>query len=39
MNREKDIFDIKNLEPAIDFKILDKLKGISKIRETIIVDV
>ena len=39
MNREKDTFDIKKLEPTIDCKILDNLKGLSKIREITIVEI
>lgn len=34
MNREKDIFDINNLEDKIDFEILNKLKGLGKLRES-----
>ena len=34
MNREKDLFDIKNLEPTINIDILTKLKNLSKIRKT-----
>lgn len=39
MNREKDIFDIKKLKPTIDYKMLENLKGLSKIREVVILDV
>ena len=34
MNREKDLFDIKNIEPVIDHNILNGLKNLSKIRKT-----
>jgi len=39
MNREKDLFDINNLEKKLDYAILDKLKGLSKIRKTKIIEV
>ena len=39
MNREKDVFDIEKLEPKIDVKKLSKLKGLSKIRKSEIIDV
>lgn len=39
MNREKDIFDVNNLEEKINWRILDKLKGLSKLRITKIVEV
>lgn len=34
MNREKDLFDIRNLEDEIDKEILEHLKGLSKLRKT-----
>ena len=34
MNREKDLFDIRNLEPKIDNEILGHLKGLGKLRKT-----
>lgn len=39
MNREKDLFDIKLLEPTISQNILNKLKGLSKVRKTKILDI
>ncbi len=38
MNREKDLFDIKKLEPIIESNKLDKLNGLSKYRKTAIID-
>lgn len=38
MNRDKDIFDVKNLEDKIDFNILEKLKGLSKLRTSKIIE-
>ena len=34
MNREKDIFDVNNLEDKIDYRILEGLKGLSKLRKS-----
>ena len=39
MNRKKDLFDIELLEPTLNKDILNKLKGISKIRKTTIIDI
>lgn len=39
MNREKDFYDIKILEPLLDYEILDNLKGLSKIRVSKIIKV
>ncbi len=38
MNREKDLFDIEKLKPTIESKKFDKLKGLSKYRKTVILD-
>lgn len=38
MNREKDLFDLEKIKPTIESKKLDKLKGLSKHRKTIIID-
>lgn len=38
MNREKDLFDIEKLKPTIESNKLGKLKGLSKYRETVIID-
>lgn len=38
MNREKDLFDIKKLEPTIESNKLDKLNGLSKYRKTTIIN-
>lgn len=38
MNREKDLFDLEKLKPAIEKEKIDRLKGLSKYRKTAIVD-
>lgn len=38
MNREKDLFDIEKLKPTIESNKLEKLKGLSKYRKTVIVN-
>lgn len=38
MGREKDLFDIKQLEPTLNLDILDNLKGLSKQRKVNIVN-
>lgn len=38
MNREKDLFDIEKLKPTIENNRLEKLKGLSEYRKTMIID-
>ena len=38
MGREKDLFDIERLERCLDYQILDGLKGLSKKRESKIIE-